>query len=177
MNASNGRTLGIILIILLVLMIAWPLKYLFFAPSGVFHSIFNGHSLRLDHWDWWGWAGFAGFFALALLALWIAVIVWVYKDAEKRGMSGALWVVLVFFLHLLGLLIFVLVRGDHPVRVPGSPAAAPSAPPMCPKCGRISDRDHQFCPGCGERLQPRCAKCGRDIQPGWQACPNCGEKL
>jgi predicted RNA-binding Zn-ribbon protein involved in translation (DUF1610 family) len=176
MNASSGKTLGIILVVLLVLMIAWPLKYVLFAPVGLFDSIFHGgHSLHLDHSGWWPWVGFIGFFGLAALALWIAVIVWVYKDAEKRGMNGALWALLVFFLHLIGLLIFVLVRGDHPVRS-GGPQAAP-APPACPKCGKPVDRYHSFCPACGERLQPRCPKCGKDVQVGWQACPSCGEKL
>ena len=132
MNASSGKTLGIILVVLLVLMIAWPLKYVLFAPVGLFDSIFHGgHGLHLDHSGWWPWVGFVGFFGLAALALWIAVIVWVYKDAEKRGMNGALWALLVFFLHLIGLLIFVLVRGDHPVRSGGPQAAA--APPVLPE--------------------------------------------
>ena len=180
MNASSGKTLGIILVVLLVLMVAWPLKYLLFAPVGLFDGIFNGgHNIRIFHSDWWPWVGFAGFFGLAMLALWIAIIVWVYKDAEKRGMNGALWALLAFFLHLLGLLIFVIVRSEHPVRTGAAPAAvAPAAvPPVCPKCARPLDRSHSFCPACGERLQPRCPKCGRDVQVGWQACPTCGEKL
>jgi hypothetical protein len=175
MNASTGKTLGIVLIVLLVLMIAWPLKYVLFAPVGLFGNIFNGgHSLHIGHADWWPWIGFAGFFALAALALWVAVIVWVYKDAEKRGMSGALWALLVFFLHLLGLLIFVIIRSEHPVRSGGG---TPPATPACPKCGKAIDRHHAFCPACGERLQPQCPKCGREVQFGWQACPHCGEKL
>ncbi len=176
MNASTGKTLGIILVVLFVLMIAWPLKYVLFAPVGLIDSIFNGgHGIHIGHGDWWPWIGFAGFFALAALALWIALVVWVYRDAEKRGMNGALWALLVFFLHLLGLLIFVIVRGDHPVRAGGGPR--PDAPSACPKCGKSVDRNHSFCPACGERLQPRCPKCGRDVQVGWQACPHCVEKL
>lgn len=180
MNASTGKTLGIILVVLFVLMIAWPLKYVLFAPVGLFDGIFNGgHNFRIFHSGWWPWVGFAAFFALAALALWIAVIVWVYKDAEKRGMNGALWALLTFFLHLIGLLIFVIVRSEHPVRADTGPAAGAPAgtPPVCPKCGKPVDRSHSFCPACGERLQPRCSKCGRDVQVGWQACPHCGEKL
>ncbi len=93
-------------------------------------------------------------------------------------MNGALWALLAFFLHLIGLLIFVIVRSEHPVRAGTGPAAAaPAGVPGCPKCGRPVDSHHSFCPACGERLQPRCPKCGRDVQVGWQACPNCGEKL
>jgi len=171
MNASAAKTLGIIVVVLLVLMIAWPLKYLIFWPAGLAHGFFHG----VHDWNtgWWPWIGLAGFFGLALLVFWIAVIVWVYKDAERRGMHGALWAIIVFFLHLIGLLIFVLVRSEHPLLAPGGR----TAPPGCPRCGKAIERYHAFCPACGERLQPKCAKCGRDVQAGWQTCPHCGEKL
>jgi len=48
-----------------------------------------------------------------LLAVWIALLVWVYRDASRRGMNGALWVVVVFFLHLIGLVIYLVVRGSR----------------------------------------------------------------
>jgi RNA polymerase subunit RPABC4/transcription elongation factor Spt4 len=110
---------------------------------------------------------------LAALLVWIAITVWVYKDAEKRGMSGALWALVVFFAHLIGLLVYFLIRTDHPVFVKedGSPA------PACPKCGKTAGRDHAFCPSCGEQLQPGCPKCKKSVQPDWKACPYCGQKL
>ena len=85
MNASSAKTLGIVAVILLVLMVAWPLKYLLFAPVGVVHGIFNGFHFRHfeggDSWSW-PWIGFLGFFGLVAFLVWIAIIVWVYKDAE-----------------------------------------------------------------------------------------------
>jgi hypothetical protein len=175
MNASAAKILGIILVALLVLMIAWPIKFVLFAPVGIINGLFNGfHGSHFTHSDWWPWIGFAGFVALAALLFWIAVVVWVYRDAESRGMNGVLWVLVVFFVHLIGLLIYFLVRSEHPRK---SPQAGPAPGPACPNCGKPVERDHTYCAACGDRIQPKCPKCGRDIQPGWAVCPYCGEKL
>ncbi len=174
MNASTGKTLGIILLVLLGLMLLWPLKLLFLAPVGVFNGIFHGtwtsHFGRIDVGAW-PWIGFAGVFGLALLALGIAVLVWVHNDAEKRGLSGALWAILVFFLHVLGFIIYLVVRSSHPekaraagspvagpippagpgpVPVPPAPAPAPQ-PSGCPQCGKPVAPAHAYCPTCGTR--------------------------
>jgi len=180
MDASTAKTVGIIAVILLVLMVSWPLKYLLFAPVGVVHGIFNGFHFRhlegVDSWSW-PWIGFLGFVGLAAFLVWVAIIVWVYKDAERRGMSGPLWALIVFFVHLIGLLIYFLVRADH--RIASPPQAGAQAPqsPACPKCGKPTDKDHTYCPSCGERLQPICPKCGKEVQSAWKACPHCGQKL
>ncbi len=188
MNASAGKTLGIIAIILLILILAGPIRHFFFAPAGFARGWFSG--LHLRHFDgsdaWaWPWVGFAVFFGLALLAVWIAILIWVYRDAEKRGMNGAIWVLVALFLHLLGLLIYFIVRADHPVKsastTPASPAppapASSAAADVCPKCGKPVDKSYAYCPTCGEALKRVCPKCGREVQPGWKACPNCGQKL
>jgi hypothetical protein len=172
MNASTGKTLGIILLVLLGLMLLWPLKLLFLAPVGVFNGIFHGtspfHFGRIDAGAW-PWIGFAGVFGLALIALAIAILVWVYNDAGKRGLNGALWAILVFFLHVLGFIIYLVVRSSHPekARTAGSPASGPTPPPApglspappapapqpagCPQCGKPVSAAHAYCPTCGTK--------------------------
>lgn len=50
----------------------------------------------------------------------IFIAVWVYRDAESRGMSGILWVLIVIFVpYFIGLIIYFVVRRDHPIRPPG----------------------------------------------------------
>ncbi len=200
MNASSAKTFGIILAVLLGLMLLWPLKYLFLAPVGLAHGISEGwHGLR-DATGWvWPWIGFAGLFGLLFLAFWIAVLVWVYKDAEKRGMNALIWTLVVFFLHFVGFIVYLLVRTDHPIRtsspaasgqaaappapviVPATAVAPPiteaGAPPMCPSCGQATARDHAFCPACGARIKPACPACGKPVESGWKACPGCGATL
>jgi membrane-bound metal-dependent hydrolase YbcI (DUF457 family) len=50
---------------------------------------------------------------LALL-VWIALLFWVYRDASRRGMNAGLWVVIVIFLHLLGVAVYLIARRMRP---------------------------------------------------------------
>ncbi len=182
MNASSGRTLGIIAIIVLILLLAWPVRYILFAPVGIVHGISNGfHFRHLDgdgNWSWaWPWIGLAGLLAAAALVVWILILIWVYRDAEKRGMSGPIWVLVVLFVHLIGLLIYFIVRADHPIKTQAGEASPAQTGPACPKCGKPVDNEHAYCPSCGAALKKVCPKCGREVEPGWKACPYCGQKL
>ncbi|HDT11927.1 MAG TPA: hypothetical protein ENN58_04235, partial [bacterium] len=75
------------------------------------------------------------FFSFVLLALWIVVIVWVYRDAERRGMNGILWALLVLIGNLIGLLIYLILRSDSslPASVGNRPGAVTKP---CPGCGK-----------------------------------------
>jgi hypothetical protein len=43
--------------------------------------------------------------------LWVALAYWVYRDATRRHMDNAvLWAVITFFLGLIGLVIYLVVR-------------------------------------------------------------------
>jgi len=53
-------------------------------------------------------------FVVVALVINIILMVWVYKDAEKRAMGGALWLIIVFLAGWLGCLIYLIVRGNHP---------------------------------------------------------------
>ncbi|HEV8594529.1 MAG TPA: PLDc N-terminal domain-containing protein [Thermoplasmata archaeon] len=69
----------------------------------------------------------AGLCAIGIgwFVVWILIAIWVYKDAESRGASGALWLIIVILLQLIGLLIYLVVRpsGPQPVYAgyPGQP--------------------------------------------------------
>jgi hypothetical protein len=77
------------------------------------------------------------FIPIVFLALSIALLVWVARDAKARGMDDAvLWMLVVFFLNLLGLLIYVLSRPQG-FLVP------------CPNCGNQRLQTSVRCPHCG----------------------------
>ena len=40
----------------------------------------------------------------------IVLAIWVYKDAESRGMNGALWLIIVILTGIIGLIIYLVVR-------------------------------------------------------------------
>ncbi|HXH40562.1 MAG TPA: PLDc N-terminal domain-containing protein [Thermoanaerobaculia bacterium] len=49
----------------------------------------------------------------ALLSVWIVLLVFVYRDAARHGMNAGFWAVIVFFLHLLGLVVYLVARGTR----------------------------------------------------------------
>ncbi|OHB72575.1 MAG: hypothetical protein A2V70_19185, partial [Planctomycetes bacterium RBG_13_63_9] len=45
------------------------------------------------------------------VVIWIAICIYVYRDATARGMDNAvLWLILVIFTGLIGLIIYLIVR-------------------------------------------------------------------
>ena len=55
-------------------------------------------------------------FPIIILAINIALMIWVGKDAKARGMDNhVLWMVLTFFLGILGWIIYLLVRPKNTV--------------------------------------------------------------
>jgi hypothetical protein len=77
------------------------------------------------------------FIPIAFLVLSVALLVWVARDAKARGMDSAvLWMLLVFFLNLPGLVIYLLARPQGNL-VP------------CPNCGNQRLQASVKCPHCG----------------------------
>lgn len=110
---------------------------------------------------------------LVITLFWIFVSVWVYNDAERNGMSGILWAMLVFFGNFIALIIYLIVRSSantsHPVVAPSSRT--------CPNCKGPIQPDFVVCPNCGTSLKNTCPKCKKNVQSDWQHCPYCGENL
>ncbi len=58
--------------------------------------------------------GFSGIcFAALMMILYIVSLVWVYNDSEKRGKTGCLWLLLVFFTWPFGLIAYYLLRDQE----------------------------------------------------------------
>ena len=181
MKASTGKTFGLVFVILIILAAGARLTPLVVAPFGIFSSLNRAISSTVHGL---GRFGVESVFGWALVVFWILVLFWVYRDAERRGMTGGLWALLVLVGNLIGLIIYLIIRNDSrsgaaaPGAPAGKPAAAePAAPPVCPKCGKPADDKHAFCPYCGENLRPVCPRCAKPVEPAWQACAHCGEKL
>lgn len=68
-----------------------------------------------------------GLLFILLPILWVVIAIllciWVYRDAESRGMNGALWLIIVLITGIVGLIIYVAVRKEK------QPAAQPPPPP------------------------------------------------
>jgi Phospholipase_D-nuclease N-terminal len=82
-------------------------------------------------------SGFLIFIAAAAIAINVAILVWVARDAKARGMDNAiLWMLVVFFLGIIGLVIYLLARPQGNM-IP------------CPNCGNKKMQSSVRCPHCG----------------------------
>jgi len=82
------------------------------------------------------------------LIIGLLVGIWVYKDAEKRGKSGVLWLLLVWLTFPIGLIIWLVVR--PPI---GGEKKAAASDRRCPNCGRGIPNDARTCPYCGKNFE------------------------
>jgi uncharacterized membrane protein YhaH (DUF805 family) len=74
---------------------------------------------------------------IVLFALNIALLVWVARDAKARGMDSAvLWMLLVFFTSIVGLIIYLFSRPQgNLVQCPMCNNSRLQASARCPHCG------------------------------------------
>jgi cytochrome bd-type quinol oxidase subunit 2 len=80
---------------------------------------------------------FSGIFCLfpvLMLVISIIIAIWVYRDAESRGMNGVLWLIVVLVAGIIGLIVYLVVRTDKPQYPPGGypPPAYGGYPPPPP---------------------------------------------
>lgn len=93
--------------------------------------------------------GLACILPIIMLIIGIVLAIWVYKDAEKRGSSGALWLIIVIFTGIIGLIIWLVVRPP----IGGKPQQqGPGTGRVCPNCGRPIPMDARTCPYCGKNF-------------------------
>jgi ABC-type amino acid transport system permease subunit len=85
-------------------------------------------------------AGIGCFGAIAIfvvaIAINIAILLWVKNDATARGMDNPmLWLIIVFFTGLVGLVIYLLVRPKGELVVCSCGKKRMQGLPKCPSCG------------------------------------------
>jgi hypothetical protein len=72
----------------------------------------------------------------------IVLMVWTYKDARARGdQNAAIWLILIFFAHLLGFVIYILARPKGTLL-------------PCPNCRNNKLETLAKCPHCGAEAGP-----------------------
>jgi len=84
-----------------------------------------------------GCLGFFGFVIIAVIALNIALLVWVARDAKSRGMDSAvIWMILVMLTSVVGLIIYIFSRPQgNLVRCAHCGNSRLQASAKCPHCG------------------------------------------
>ena len=80
------------------------------------------------------------FIPIAFIVLNVALLVWVARDAKARGMDSAVvWMILVMFTSVLGLVIYIFSRPQgNLIRCPSCGNQRLQASAKCPHCGNAS---------------------------------------
>ena len=126
---------------------------------------------------------FLAFSGAFLAALWLALIIWTFRDMRARSrdiFAQILAALLVAVLTLPGLLIYLILRPKETLaeayeRSLEEEALLQSIEDVehCPGCGSRVHSDYLVCPSCNTKLKKACRSCGRAINLRWNVCPYC----
>lgn len=126
-------------------------------------------------------ASFGGAF---LVALWLALIVWTWRDIRGRSrdsLAHILSALVVAVLFIPGVLVYLLLRPVRTLEEEYQRTLEEEAlltsiedQTLCPGCERRVKEDWQVCPSCQTKLRKPCHHCGRLMELPWNICPYCG---
>jgi len=119
-----------------------------------------------------------------MLILWLAVVVWAFRDIRARSRSGwgALFTVLLVALApIVGLVVYLLLRPRETLNDAYDRALEQEAllqqieeRPVCPTCSRPTQANWFLCPTCHTHLRQPCPVCQSPLELHWDICPYCG---
>ncbi len=109
-----------------------------------------GQDNHRDMGEWMGgWMGWMIFMMMIWIIFAVILGVWVYRDAESRGANGALWLIIVLFTMILGLIIWLLVR---PPKKELEKRVIEKVL-ICPYCRTENAPNARFCSNCSASLE------------------------
>ena len=125
---------------------------------------------------------------LFAIVLYVAIVFWTYRDAERRGAMGWFWAIVValFFpvLPYPGLVIYMVARPaeladdvhERTLEIRAKEAALARDYEVCPACYKPVEKDFLICPSCMKKLRKPCNECGKALKLPWTVCPYCKTK-
>ncbi len=124
--------------------------------------------------------GFGGAF---LAALWVALVVWTYRDIRNRARDRLVHILaplLVAVLNLPGVLVYLILRPPRTLEEEYQRTLEEEAllqeiedQLLCPGCERRVKDEWQVCPNCQTKLRKACHACGKLMELPWNICPYC----
>jgi RNA polymerase subunit RPABC4/transcription elongation factor Spt4 len=119
-----------------------------------------------------------------LAALWLALVIWTWRDIRSRArdsLAQVLAVLVVAVLNLPGVLVYLILRPSHTLEEDYQRTLEEEAllasiedQALCPGCERRVRDDWQVCPNCHTKLKKSCQSCGKLMELPWNICPYCG---
>ena len=133
-------------------------------------------------------SGFAqvltGFTGAFLVALWVALVIWTYRDIRARHRDRLvhfLAAALVALMNLPGVLVYLVLRPARTLEEDYQQTLEEEAllqtiedQSICPGCERHIRDDWMVCPSCQTKLRKPCHSCKKLMEIPWNICPYCG---
>jgi len=121
---------------------------------------------------------------LFLFVLWVAIIFWTYRDANRRGAMGGFWGLTVAVFPFVGWMIYLVVRPpetiedarERDLEIRAREIEMQRDYESCPACYKPVEKDYLICPYCMKKLRKPCVECGKALKLNWQVCPYCKTK-
>jgi RNA polymerase subunit RPABC4/transcription elongation factor Spt4 len=120
-------------------------------------------------------------------ALWFSLVVWTFRDVQKRTRDiivQVLATLLVLLFNLPGLLLYTVLRPPETLAEAYARSLEEESlmqdleeRQACPNCKHLVESDFVVCPSCMTQLRSVCSSCNRLLHLGWRACPYCGVEL
>ncbi len=134
--------------------------------------------------DWQATAKLVGYVVGGYLGIiWLASIVWTYRDISSRTrdpISQLVGVAIAVTLPLVGLPVYLVLRPSDTLQANYDRRLEQEAilsdlhaVSVCPNCRRPVQDDFMVCPHCRTGLKEPCADCGQLLLHAWQFCPHC----
>lgn len=99
---------------------------------------------------------------LFILVFTVGIIVYVYRDAPKRGLNPWFWMTLAAYLpNFIGVILYLVMRNN--------------GKKSCKACKKAINKEFVVCPFCGVVQEKECSQCGKGIESNWKVCPYCGK--
>ena len=121
---------------------------------------------------------------LFVAVFWLAVAVWVYKDARRRIEDP--WLVAMATLiglvpPFIGALVYLLLRPpeyleevrERELEIRAMEDRLANRNLHCPVCRAQVESTFLICPVCTTKLKQACASCKAPLEALWQVCPFC----
>lgn len=124
-------------------------------------------------------------FGIYIVLLWMATVIWTYRDIHARHEEALLQVLAVSMALLLpfaGLGVYMMLRPRQTISDRYERSLEEEylrhdieEQFVCPQCQRGIDHEFILCPHCHTALRRRCISCDHVIDLTWSICPYCGD--
>ena len=124
-------------------------------------------------------------FGIYIVLLWMATVIWTYRDIHARHEEALLQVLAVSMALLMpfaGLGVYMMLRPRQTIADRYERSLEEEylrhdieEQFVCPQCQRGIDHEFILCPHCHTALRRRCISCDHVIDLTWSICPYCGD--